>query len=244
MGDILLIESFYDGSHRSLIDLVHRSFSPRTALFTLPGDKWPWRARCSALLMSQVIPRDVAAWQYLFTSSVLNLVELLALRVDLRRLKTIVYFHENDFVYPKRNAHNEQRDFQYGYNQILTALTADRCLFNSEYNRQTFVEQLAPFLHRMPSPKPDVQQIRQAIESKCHVAHYPLERRVDPARPVSRVRWAATTSSTCDDVSRSNSNERARCASSGRIDGNTTRTLRRSSRSSSNCIAFTRCNSR
>lgn len=54
----------------------------------------------------------------LFCSSVLNLCELAALRPDLARLKKVLYFHENQLVYPVRKEQN--RDFQYGYNQVLS----------------------------------------------------------------------------------------------------------------------------
>lgn len=181
MCDILLIEAFYDGSHRSLIDLLHENLSSRSILVTLPGTKWPWRARCSALILADLIPKNEHAWKYLFCSSIVNLSELISLRVDLRSLKTMVYFHENDLVYPKQNENQEQRDFQYGYNQILTALVADVCLFNSLFNLQTFLDKLGPFLNRIPSPKANIQEIRMKIEKKSRVLYYPLN---DPPLPI------------------------------------------------------------
>ncbi|XP_062434868.1 glycosyltransferase-like domain-containing protein 1 isoform X5 [Rhea pennata] len=54
----------------------------------------------------------------LFASSVLNLAELVALRPDLGKLKKVLYFHENQLVYPVQKC--QERDFQYGYNQILS----------------------------------------------------------------------------------------------------------------------------
>ena len=51
-------------------------------------------------------------------SSVLNLAELMALRPDLTQLKKVLYFHENQLIYPVRK--QQERDFQYGYNQILS----------------------------------------------------------------------------------------------------------------------------
>lgn len=54
----------------------------------------------------------------LFSSSVLNLCELVALRPDLAGLKKVLYFHENQLVYPVRQ--HKERDFQYGYNQLLS----------------------------------------------------------------------------------------------------------------------------
>lgn len=57
-------------------------------------------------------------FQTLFASSTLNLCELIGLRPDLARLRKILYFHENQLVYPVRK--QKDRDFQYGYNQILS----------------------------------------------------------------------------------------------------------------------------
>ena len=75
--------------------------------------------------------RIFCLYRILFASSVLNLTELVGLRPDLAPLKKIIYFHENQLTYPVQNKttrnkntieNKEQRDFQYGYNQILTRL--------------------------------------------------------------------------------------------------------------------------
>lgn len=86
-------------------------------IFSLPAKKWHWRARTGALYFSQIIPVD-HEYKVLFTSSVLNLAELLGVRPDLVNCKKIVYFHENQLVYPVREV--KERDCQYGLNQILT----------------------------------------------------------------------------------------------------------------------------
>lgn len=86
-------------------------------LFTLPAKKWHWRARMSALHFAQAIPID-HQYNILFTSSVLNLAELLGVRPDLAKCRKIVFFHENQLVYPVREI--KDRDCQYGLNQIMT----------------------------------------------------------------------------------------------------------------------------
>ncbi|XP_058049558.1 glycosyltransferase-like domain-containing protein 1 isoform X6 [Ahaetulla prasina] len=113
---VLLIEAFYGGSHKQLMDLLQEEIR-NCILFTLPAKKWHWRARTAALYFMQNVPVS-ADYRILFASSVLNLTELVALRPDLGKLKKILYFHENQLTYPVQKC--QERDFQYGYNQILS----------------------------------------------------------------------------------------------------------------------------
>lgn len=86
-------------------------------LFTLSAKKWHWRARMSAIYFSQTIPRN-KQYSILLTSSVLNIAELIGIRPDLASCRKIVYFHENQLVYPVQEI--KERDCQYGLNQIMS----------------------------------------------------------------------------------------------------------------------------
>ena len=74
--------------------------------------------------------------------------------------RKVVYFHENQLCYPVRE--RKDRDFQYGYNQILTALTADEVIFNSEYNMNSFLGHLDDFFRLQPD-------YREAFHSLLHI---------------------------------------------------------------------------
>ena len=88
---LLVLEPFYGGSHQQLIDaLVKYNEESDTCIITSPDSKWHWRARTSALLFSQKIPRD-HSFATLFASSVLSLAELLGLRPDLLPLRKVRY---------------------------------------------------------------------------------------------------------------------------------------------------------
>ncbi|KZS19890.1 Uncharacterized protein APZ42_013682 [Daphnia magna] len=104
MARILFIEPFFAGSHKQLLDTLISGIDFEELgyeLLTLPGKKWHWRARTSALYFAEVIPRK-HVYEVLFASSVLNMAELIALRPDLMACRKVLYFHENQLIYPVR----------------------------------------------------------------------------------------------------------------------------------------------
>uniref|UniRef100_A0A5F4VZA9 tRNA-queuosine alpha-mannosyltransferase n=1 Tax=Callithrix jacchus TaxID=9483 RepID=A0A5F4VZA9_CALJA len=165
---ILIIEAFYGGSHKQLVDLLQEELGD-CVLYTLPAKKWHWRARTSALYFSQNIPIS-EHYRILFSSSVLNLTELAALRPDLGKLKKILYFHENQLVYPVKKC--QERDFQYGYNQILSCLVADVVVFNSVFNMESFLTSIGRFMKLIPDHRP--KDLESIIRPKCQVIYFPI----------------------------------------------------------------------
>ena len=94
----------------------------------------------------------------------------------------MIYFHENQLTYPVRKQstrnknqieNKEQRDFQYGYNQILTSLVADKIVFNSNYNRRTFLENINSFLKVIPDNRYKINT-KTELEHKASVVYFPI----------------------------------------------------------------------
>ena len=173
---LIFIEPFCGGSHRQLLSTILSdtkmiTSSEDAAVFTMSSKKWHWRARTSALTISQKIP-TYHLYKVLFCSATLNLCELVGLRPDLARLHKVIYFHENQLVYPVRQ--NKSRDFQYGYNQIMSALVADCVLFNSQYNLESFLREVPRHLNLQKDGRPDVVAITSTIRTKSKVLYFPV----------------------------------------------------------------------
>ncbi|XP_076094743.1 tRNA-queuosine alpha-mannosyltransferase-like isoform X1 [Mytilus galloprovincialis] len=168
-AEILIVEPFYGGSHKQMVDLLQSKISDCDVM-TMPAKKWHWRARTSALYLSQQISYS-HKYRTLFASSVLNLAELIALRPDLQRLTKILYFHENQLVYPIKK--QQDRDFQYGYNQIISCMVADTVVFNSKYNMESFLSSIKSFLNLIPDHRP--KTLEDVIRPKCQVLYFPLD---------------------------------------------------------------------
>ena len=146
-----IIELFNGGSHGQLIKLI-QSICLKHHLLSLSDKKWHWRSRCGALQLLPQLNSITEPVSTVFTTSVGSLPEIIALCPNLSNSYKVLYFHENQLAYPTQSI--KDRDYQYGYNQILSALIADIVLFNSDYNMTSFLDNIDKFLNRMPDYKP------------------------------------------------------------------------------------------
>lgn len=143
--NILFIEPFYSGSHKSWLDQLVLHTSHNIKKLTMDGKSWKWRMYGASLTMSQKL-KDID-WELdlIMVSDMLDLSTFIALSKDtLHRLgnpKIAVYFHENQLAYPwspNGDDLKEKRDVHYGMTNYTTALSADYVIFNSRHNRDSF----------------------------------------------------------------------------------------------------------
>ncbi len=175
--NILFLEPFYGGSHREFADGLVQHSRHRIELHTLPARFWRWRMRGAALHFARAVARP-ADYALLLVTDLMNVADLKALwGADCPPI--LLYVHENQLSYPKPEG--EQRDYQFAFTDIASALAADVMVFNSRYHRDAYFAVLPEVLRRMPEYEP--AWIPEALAAKARVL-YPgcrLPPSVEPA---------------------------------------------------------------
>lgn len=157
----LLLEPYFGGSHRSLVEGLRREVDIDFELWSLPARKWKWRMRGSALAFAERAHERDPDFDGVFLSSMTNAAELRGLLpAAWGKLPWVVYFHENQLRYPVQ--HFDARDHHFAWTNVVTAEAADRLLFNSAFNRDSLADDLEALLRKMPDARPGglVENIR------------------------------------------------------------------------------------
>ena len=122
-------------------------------VLTLPGRFFSWRIRGNSLSWA-FSERECLEQPYdlVIATSMTDLSALKGLVPALAGVPSIVYFHENQFAYPLSG-----QEFSSVEPQILTlysALAADRVVFNTRYNQESFFAGAAALLKKLPDQVP------------------------------------------------------------------------------------------
>jgi glycosyltransferase involved in cell wall biosynthesis len=189
---ILALEPYYDGSHRAVLDALVEHVDADWHLLTLPARKWKWRMRGSAMTFAEQAgclaeggSSGHRRFDLVFASTFLNLAEWRGLvGAPVASVPAIVYFHENQLVYPNR--HSAEWDFQFPLTNITSALSAETCLFNTQWNLDGFLAEIPGFLKQFPDHQP--KGVADRIAEKSRVLHPPFDPQVFDETPVERAR--------------------------------------------------------
>lgn len=171
---VLYIEPFEGGSHAQFTRALTSAPWAEWTKLTLPARHWKWRMRGAASYFAlehrEVLERG---HDLIFASAYLPLAELLGLVPALAKTPSVLYFHENQLAYPVQEGREDPRDLHFGFTQLVSALAAARCVFNSEHNLRSFLDAGSDVLSRMPDAVPG--DWIERIESRAEVLPLPLE---------------------------------------------------------------------
>jgi glycosyltransferase involved in cell wall biosynthesis len=191
---LLVLEPYFGGSHRAVLEALLPRLRWEADLLTLPARKWKWRMRGAAITMAAEARRlhaQGAAWDLIYASSFVNLAEFVGMAGDaVADVGSIVYFHENQLLYPNR--HSAEWDYQFPLTNITSALAADACLFNTAWNRDGFLREIPGFLAAFPDHQP--KGVAEVIAARSAVLSPPFDPGPFDAAgiergPVCRIVW-------------------------------------------------------
>ena len=170
---ILLLSAYDAASHRRWRrGLVSAFPGYQWEILVLPARYFNWRIRGNSLSWAYG-QREVLEQPYelIIATSMVDLATLKGLVPSLAATPSIVYFHENQFAYP---ANERQRNsLEPAMVNLYSALAADRLVFNSEYNRSSFINGVGELLHKLPDFVPP--GIVELLQQRSQLLPVPIE---------------------------------------------------------------------
>ena len=163
--NILFLEPYYGGSHRSFADGLVCNSQHTFTLETMPDRFWKWRMRGAAFHFARSVANP-ENFDLVLCSDMLSVTDLKALWAN-RCPPIILYMHENQLSYPVPKG--EQIDYHFAFTNISSGVAADWVLFNSETHRDAFLTKSDEFLRRLPEYRP--QWMIDEIRTKCSVLY-------------------------------------------------------------------------
>ncbi|MEX0746810.1 MAG: DUF3524 domain-containing protein, partial [Rhodothermales bacterium] len=163
--NVLALEPWYGGSHRNFLDGLKEHSRHNFHPITMAARFWKWRMHGGAVTMARKAIQAIEEGfrpDVVFATDMVNLPAFLALsRPHLEDVPVVLYLHENQLTYPL--APGIERDHTYAYINYLSALAADRIVFNSQFHFEEFMEALPTLLRRFPdyTHLDTVQEIRE-----------------------------------------------------------------------------------
>lgn len=152
--NILIIEPFFGGSHAAWAGSVKKYSRHDVEIMSLPGRHWKWRMHGAAVTTADRCRHLTARPDLILITDMLDVAVFRGLLgKELSGIPVCVYFHENQLSYPwspQDKDVRKGRDFHYGWINWTTVIAADKVLFNSAYNMESFFSEVAVMLKAMP----------------------------------------------------------------------------------------------
>lgn len=118
---------------------------------TLPPRYFSWRIRGNALSWLNE-PLLQQPWDLLLATSMTDLASLKGFHPQLARVPALLYLHENQFAFP--DSGRQFNSYEPQMINLYSAVAADHLLFNSEWNRQSFLSGVTALLKKLPDALP------------------------------------------------------------------------------------------
>ncbi|WP_144395122.1 tRNA-queuosine alpha-mannosyltransferase domain-containing protein [Pleionea sediminis] len=173
---VLLLSSYDTPSHRYWCKLLQSELDDyEWTYLTLPARHFAWRVRGNSLTWGLGNYSELnTTYSLIIATSMVDISALKGFRPNLAATPTIVYFHENQFAYPL--SQKQQQDVHLELLAIYNAACATQVVFNSNYNKSTFMAGAEKLLKKLPDGIPE--SLLESINHKTAVLPVPINREV------------------------------------------------------------------
>jgi len=149
---ILLISAYEASSHKAWANTLMNSLSEhRWSYLSLPARHFAWRIRGNAMSFAfdpKFKPLLEQPYDLVIATSMTDCVGLKAFCPDLQNIPWLLYFHENQFAYPASD--KQQGLIEMQMVTLYSALAANVCVFNSQFNKDSFFDGARALLKKLP----------------------------------------------------------------------------------------------
>jgi len=146
----LMLSAYDAGSHKYWCKGIEEGLHEIDwTVLNLPARYFSWRIRGNPIsFISQYSEELVQQYDFLMVTSMVDLATLKGLIPTLAGIPSIVYFHENQFEYPKSERQKSALEAQMV--NLYSAMAADSVIFNSEFNQKTFFAGCDQLMNKLP----------------------------------------------------------------------------------------------
>jgi hypothetical protein len=169
---VLLLSAYDAQSHRHWHESLRRGIADwEWTLLALPPRHFAWRVRGNPLHWLNDAPALLEGkYDLVLATSMVDLATLRGLVPSLAAIPNVCYFHENQFVYPEGAGRHGALEAQ--LTSVYTAIAADRLLFNSAFNRDTFLAGCGALMAALPDGTS--RDLPARLEEKSSLLPVPL----------------------------------------------------------------------
>ena len=168
---ILLLSAYDAASHqRWRRQLIEGLPEFEWQVLSLPPRYFSWRIRGNALSwLNEPLLKE--SWDLILATSMTDLASIKGFHPTLANTPSLLYLHENQFAFPDSSKQFNSVEPQ--MINLYSAVAANHLLFNSEWNRRSFIDGVAALLKKLPDALP--KGLLDQLLAKSSILPVPIE---------------------------------------------------------------------
>jgi glycosyltransferase involved in cell wall biosynthesis len=172
---IAILDPFLGSSHKEVWDNYKKNSTYYVEVYPYSNKNWKLSSGLSAFTPTLKESFDLSSFDIFLVSEYFDISSFKGMNSFSLDKKFICYFHENQFEYPVLI--NDKRDDQYSIINLKNYLCADLVIFNSKWNKESFIKGIKRFRRALPSyfrnQIPDSHTLATREQKKESLVLYP-----------------------------------------------------------------------